>query len=317
MKRTLIYIAIFVIITSFACKLSVTEEPSASTAIPVSTTEITTIVPVSTNFNTTIVVPTVTETSLPPSVELTGTFQMPPVESTSVVFGRLSLVIPSSVANGASGKEYPCFDSEDAAYWQKTPGHLQVMLGDYYVLQGKFQQPTIYVYPAQAYAEMVPAAFESIRRVNNILYSSGNSITEDQLPTVPFFNAKLVFASNMKIITFQNGSGIRFLTEIAQYPASVNNNQLFYNFQGVTHDGTYYIVAVFPITTPGLAETSDTEAALPINGISYPDMNDPNADWNGYYTAAVNFLNTIPADSFTPTLEQLDELINSILIDTP
>jgi len=69
---------------------------------------------------------------------------------TTVTFGSLTLVVPPGVASGASGSEYPRIDSEDAAWWQKTPGHLQVMLGDYYLLQGKFYQPQIYVYPAQA-----------------------------------------------------------------------------------------------------------------------------------------------------------------------
>jgi hypothetical protein len=98
----------------------------------------------------------------------------------------LNLVVPSGVANGASGSEYPRFDSEDAAWWQKTPGHLQVMLGDYYVLQGKFHQPQIYVYPAQAYAELVPPAFESLHRLKNILGILDLSSYADQLPAVRF-----------------------------------------------------------------------------------------------------------------------------------
>ena len=127
---------------------------------------------------------------------------------TEVTFGSLSLVVPPEVASGASGSEYPPLDSEDTAWWQKTPGHLQVMLGDYYVLQGKFHQPQIYVYPAQAYAELVPAAFESIRRLDNILYGNGESISADQLPTVPFFNAQQVFASNIQTLSFQNGEKV-------------------------------------------------------------------------------------------------------------
>ena len=88
---------------------------------------------------------------------------------TAVTYGSLSFVVPPGVAGGASGSEYPRVDSEDAAWWQKTPGHLQVTLGDYYVLQGKFHQPQVSVYPAQAYAELVPPAFESLHRLNNIL----------------------------------------------------------------------------------------------------------------------------------------------------
>ena len=242
------------------------------------------------------------------------TVQSPSITGTEVSFGSLTLVVPPEVATGASGSEIPPLDSEDAAWWQKTPGHLEVMLGDYYALQGKFHQPQIYVYPAQAYAELVPAAFESIRRLDNILYGNGESISADQLPTVPFFNAQQVFASNIQTLSFQNGGGVRFLTEYAQYTAPVNNHELFYQFQGVTRDGAYYIIAIFPITAPELGETSDAAAALPPGGIAYPDMTDPNADWQAYYTAVADLLNDTPPDTFNPSINQLDLLIQSMQI---
>jgi hypothetical protein len=240
--------------------------------------------------------------------------QPPSSTETAVTFGSLTLVVPPGVARGASASQFPRFDSEDAAWWQKTPGHLEVMLGDYYVLQGTFNQPQIYVYPAQAYAELVPPAFESIRRLDNILYGPAAPIGADQLPAVPFFNAQQVFASNIQAISFQNGGGVRFLTEYAQYAAPVNNHELFYHFQGVTRDGAYYIIAILPITVPVLAETSDAAAALPPGGIAHPDITDPNADWKGYYTAVTDLLNVTSPDAFTPTLNQLDLLIQSMLV---
>jgi hypothetical protein len=238
-------------------------------------------------------------------------------EETTVTFGPLSLVVPPGVASGASGTEVPNADSDDAAYWQKTPGHTQVMLGDYYVLRGKFHQPGIYVYPAQAYAEMVPPAFESIRRLNNILHDPAAPLTTDLLPAVPFFNAQASFAANIEVIYFQNGGGVRFLTQYAQYPAPANNHELFYHFQGVTRDGAYYVIAIFPVTAPELAETSESAVDLPIGGTAYPDMSDSNADWDGYYHAVTELLNNTPADSFTPQLGQLDSLINSLVIAAP
>lgn len=261
-----------------------------------------------------------TQTTLPPSGEAT---QMPisptpiltgEVSGTEVTFGSLNLVVPSGVANGASGSEYPRFDGEDTPWWQKTPGHQQIILDDYYVLQGKFYPPQIYVYPAQAYAELVPTAFESLHRLNNILSNPDAQIMVDQLPAVPFFNAQPVFAANIQALSFQNGAGVRFLTQYAQYPAPVNNHELLYHFQGVTDDGAYYILAIFPITAPGLAETSETAADLPLGGIAYPDMANPNADWQGYYAAAADLLNGISSDTFTPSINQLDLLIQSIKV---
>jgi hypothetical protein len=244
--------------------------------------------------------------------------EKPPANTeTEVTFEVLSLVVPSDVASGASGSEMPRFENEDAAWWQKTPGHWEISLGDYYALQGKYHQPKIYVYPAQAYAEMVPPAFESIHRLNNILYGPTVPIQIDQLPTVPFFNAQQVFAAHNQLISFQNGSGVRFVTEYSQYFAPVNNHEMFYHFQGVTRDGAYYIIAIFPVTTPVLVETSDPAATLPPGGIAYPNINDYNTDWDGYYVAVTELLNATPEDSFSPQFGQLDALIQSMVVTAP
>jgi hypothetical protein len=198
--------------------------------------------------------------------------------------------------------------------WSLTPGHTVLKL-EGYVLQGKSHEPEIYVYPAQAYAEMLPAAFESIHRLDNILYTPGGPMINDQLPAVPFFNARQVFASNIQVISFQNGAGVRFLTEYAQYAASANNHDLFYHFQGVTRDGAYYIVAILPITVPLLAETSDGGAALPTGGVPYSYFADPNADMQLYYKSVLDVLNATPSEVFTPTINQLDLLIQSMRIN--
>lgn len=249
----------------------------------------------------------------PGATQPTNTVEAPASAGTTATYAPLTVTLPQEVATGASGIDLPRFDSQDAAFWEKTPGHLQVSLNDYYVLQGKTNQPVIYVYPAQAYAEMVPAAFESLRRVDNLIASSV-SPTADQLPGVPFFNAQQVFAANIQLISFQNGSGVRYLTEYAQYPASANNHDLVYAFQGVTRDGAYYIVAIFPVSHPVLAETSDPGAPLPNGGIPYPDLTDPTANLPAYYSAVADLLSAQAPTTFVPNLNQLDALIQSLEI---
>jgi hypothetical protein len=91
-----------------------------------------------------------------------------------------------------------------------------------------------------------------MHRLRNFMHAPA-TVSVDQLPTVPFFNAAQVFASNVQPISFQNGSGIRFVTEYAQGFVSINNQDLFYHFQGFTDDGNYYMVAVLPVTSPVLA----------------------------------------------------------------
>lgn len=243
-----------------------------------------------------------------------GEFQPTDAPHTITTYGPLTVSITQSIASGASGSTIPRVDGDDAPWWEKTPGHLQVSLGDYYALQGKAHQPAIYVYPASDYAQLLPAAFESIHRLNNYLYAPNNIPALNQLPGVPFFNAQILFAAHIQPVSFQNGSGIRYITEYGQYPAPANNTELFYNFIGITSDGVYYIVAIFPITSPTLAESPDAGAPLPVGGIPYPYMADPAANMDAYYIAITDLLNVQLPGTFTPSLTELDTLIQSMRV---
>jgi hypothetical protein len=252
-----------------------------------------------------------------PAVETsteTPTAEIPEFIGTEISFATLTLVLPPGIAEGASGGEIPPYTDPEAAWWQKAPAHLEVSLGGYYLLQGKSRQPRILVFPVQEYAELVPAALESMQRVNDILRDPNAPISPDQLPALPFFNEQQVFATNLEVLSFQNGRGVRFLSEYGQSATSANNRDLFYQFQGLTNDGAYYIIAILPITAPGLGESNDPAAAVPVEGISFPSMGNLNADWEPYYAAVTHYLETLPAESFTPTLGQLDALIQSMEI---
>ncbi len=244
----------------------------------------------------------------------TPTPRTPAFAGFTASYGVINFVLPPGVGSGAAFRDDPRVDGSDASQWQKTPGNLVVLLGEYYLLKGKANQPAIYVFPAKAYAEMVPAAFESMHRLNNLFAVREGPISAEQLPAIPFYDAKQVFASNIQVISFQNGRGVRLITEYAQYPASANNMDLFYEFQGLSNDGEHYIVAILPITFPTLAETSDAGAPLPAGGIPYPYMADPNADMQAYYAAVTALLDGASPESFVPTLSQLDALIQSIAL---
>jgi hypothetical protein len=309
MKKIFLFISLLIIVT-LACDVSVNIAPT-NEAPTTNTTPILIQPPTTTPEVFITLTQAIPSTAVPSAAPIV---QPSPISKTTVTFGRLSLDIPSSVASGASGSDVAPVTNEDAAYWQKTPGHLQVSLNDYYVLQGKFHQPQIYVYPAMPYVELVPAAFESMHRLRNVMNAPNTSISADQLPAAPFFNAAQVFATNIQAVSFQNGSGVRFLTEYAQYAAPINNHELVYQFQGFTNDGEYYIIAILPITTPVLAETSDAGAPLPPGGIPYPLMADPNADMQAYYTTVTAMLNAVSPDAFTPSINQLDLLIQSMRV---
>jgi hypothetical protein len=309
MRRIYLFLSILVIVT-LACTLSGKITPASEVPTVVET-------PVLIKPSTVVETPDVIE---PPTttpeifISVTQAIPVTPVSNTLVTLGRLTLEIPARVASGASGREIAPVTDEAAAYWEKTPGHFQVSLGDYYILQGKFHQPQIYVYPAMPYVDLIPAAFESVHRLRNVM-NPGAQITSDQLPSVPFFNAAQLFASNIQPISFQNGSGVRFLTEYAQYPAPINNHELVYCFQGFTTDGEYYVIAIFPITAPVLAETGEAGSPLPAGGIMYPFFADPNQETlQTYYDDVADLLQATSPEDFTPSINQLDVLIQSMMV---
>jgi hypothetical protein len=306
MKKALLFLSVFIVV-ALACDLAVPVNPPTSPApLPTNTAVpevgIPTQIPASATFIPATLAPEATPTTLGPSFD-----------GVEVAVDPLHIVLSPGLASGARGSQFPRAEGDNVAPWEVTPGHTQLKL-EGYLLQGKFHQPQIYVYPAQGYAEMYPPAFESIHRLNNILFDPAAPVGKEQLPTVPFFNAAQVFASNIQVISFQNGQGVRFLTEYAQYAASANNTDLFYHFQGVTSDGFYYVIAILPVSAPVLAETSDGGAVLPAGGVPYPFYADPNADMDGYYTAITSLLNATSPQAFSPTLNQLDALIQSMRI---
>lgn len=290
MKQIYIFLTLLFVLTLAACGSPTTAVPA--TAVPASPTPL-------------------PATPIPPTEVPAATPTSP--EVAPVTYGPLSFVLPEGLASGISGSQLPPAEGEGVAPWEVTPGHTQITL-EGYPLQDKFHQPQIFVYPASAYAELFPGAFESIHRLDNILYDPAGINLNQPLPLVPFFNAAQVFASNVQAVSFQGGGGVRFVTEYAQAPVPVNNHDLFYNFQGLSRDGNYYIIAIFPVTAPNLAETSDPAAPIPAGGVAFPDTSSSNPDFQGYYAAITELLNGTAPEAFSPSLSQLDALIQSMQV---
>ena len=231
-------------------------------------------------------------------------------------FDRLSLVIPPGVATGGSGMLVPEAKGETVAPWDFAPEHIQFKL-EGYPLEGKFHQPQIYVYPAQAYAQIQEfgLAAQSLQRLQALL-AQPSMVDDKQLPAVPFFNISPALAAQVKVIPFQSGQGVRMLTQYAMARVIINNNELFYHFEGLTGDGQYYVVAILPIIAPGLPADGQPGSAVPDGGVPVPDFNDMNANWMGYFGDVRHMLQGLEPAALSPILDQLDALIASLTIAT-
>jgi hypothetical protein len=236
----------------------------------------------------------------------------PAGEGTSFSFPGGSLVIPPSLAGGATVEIVPAVDEQSGAPWDVAPEYVKISFQGY-PLQGKFFQPQLLIYPAAEYSAGSEAAAQSIQSLQAMLANPSAALNERALPHLPFANAAQVFAAQIQPVSFRNGQGVRSLTEYAQYVATVNNHDLFYHFQGLTENGESYVVAILPINADFLAADSDPASPLPAGGIPFPgyDITDE-SQFLAYYQSVTDLLNAAPADQLEPSLASLDALIQSL-----
>jgi len=190
------------------------------------------------------------------------------------------------------------------------PAHLVFALGGYTVpdiCANCRRQPQIYVYPANEMSKQNPIAATRIADLRSLLAAPATDLTDQNaaLPFLPLFNAAQMFHAQVSFLSFQNGTGVRYLTGYAQGPMPIVNAGLFYTFQGLTNDGAWYVAAIMPVTHPNLS-------AYPEDVASQSDafMTDP----LNYINSMALLLNGLPANSFSPDLTELDSMISSFLV---
>lgn len=245
-------------------------------------------------------------TSTPP-VLLTST----QASGTTVSLNGISFSIPTGIASSALAEPQEAVPpSEGMPWWEIHPAYVEYPLQGY-LLTDTFHDPKIYVYPADEFIQMSESIGLGINALKNILSSPEQPLPEE-LPFLPTFPADQVFYSNQQILEFQNGKGIRYVTQFDQAPLPINNHEVFYTFQGITNDGKYYISAVLHINAPFLAAYGSPEYPVPADGIPF--------DWDNYENVPTHIeavkqkLNATDPNSFNPSLLTLDTMIQSISI---
>lgn len=183
-----------------------------------------------------------------------------------------------------------------------------------YPLNGKFLEPMVRVFPLEEYTPIWEFAASQLTRMQNLL-STLPADTADPIPFLPNLGAAEVFHLNRQFLAFQNGNGVRYLTEYAQYYAPFNNHDLFYSYQGITSDGKYWISAIFPINHPILPPSYDS-TEVPPGGLPIPQMSSSTyeADMQAYMASMKLLLENSPHNTFTPDIDCLDLYFASLRI---
>jgi hypothetical protein len=219
-------------------------------------------------------------------------------------FSWLSINLPTGVAiGGQSVVVTEVLPSDQSPAWDVAPQHEEITLTGY-LLTGSFHEGQINIYPIQEFIALNPIVAERVTTLQKIIQDKSDN--PGNVPILPLWNATQVFLSNPVYLEFQNGSGIRYLTQYGQAIMPVNNHDLFYSFQGLTSDGKYWISAILPVNHPSLQATYDDP--LPA------DYDQFIANYEQYTTLLRANLDTQPPETFTPSLADLDAMIGSIVV---
>ncbi len=246
---------------------------------------------------------TVAATAVPPTAVPPTPVPPTAAPTPNVVYGNVSLTLDPWVAGGVNPVTVPASPPvQDGPYWDVYPQYIELNLSDY-VLPDTFHKPRISVYPVAAFEQMSEPAKEVIASTRKLLKDRPAQV--EQIPSLPIWNAGQVFHARLHYIDFKNGSGVVFLSEYAQYFAPINNHDMFYNFQGMTSDGQYYIVGTLPASHPNLIPNSD---------ISQQDWQKLADDYPGYLNQIIPMLESQTPNSFTPPLDKLDAVLQSLNI---
>jgi len=210
----------------------------------------------------------------------------------------------ASLATGVTPQQIPADEVEDAPEWAVAPAYRQFLF-EGYVLPQTFHEPRLIVYPAVDFEALNPIAARVIPDLRQLLEQRPAEI--DELPFLPPFNAAQMMHAQVEYVDFQNGSGVRFLTQYAQAYLPINNSDLFYTYQGLSDDGEVYVAALLPVSHPSLPAHSGE--------IPEGDFDAFAENFETYIAGIQDQLDAEDPSSFTPDLSLLDQMIQSLQVD--
>ena len=242
--------------------------------------------------------PTVPPTiPIPPTAPATST---PSGPAANVSCHELSFYLDPLVAAGSTCTIVPARLTGIGAH----PQYTQVTLTTYQT--GSAVTPEVDVFSVQSWHDAFPPnGISDFLTALQGLIAGG---TPGQ--TLPYLNpheSAQALTVQYQVLHSAGSSGIRYLTQMVQNYAVIDNNDLFYTYQGVTADGQYAVTVILPIANP----------VLPNHGDTYPGGETAQQFYDNfptYIANTTNQLNTQPASTFAPSLGLLDDLARSIQV---
>ena len=226
-------------------------------------------------------------------------------ETGTASYGEVSFSYSAELATGTQGRTVPAEGTTGGPWWLPVPEHAEIGLAGYPVAPS-VHEPRVVVYPVRDFAAVNAEASDRMAALRQLLQEKPAD-PEGPLPLLPLVNATQQFHAGLQYLAFPGGHGVRYLTQLGQGPAPVNNAELFYTFQGLTDDGKYYVAAVLPVTHP----------RLPANADSVPEADRPGMGeaYQSYLSGIESTLAAQGDAAFVPGLPALDALAQSIQVE--
>ena len=217
-------------------------------------------------------------------------------------FGGVSFSLDPAIAAAASGAAMP--DTSDPTAppeYDKGPARVAFSF-DGYTGPTTTIPALVYVYNA---ADLAGKPEEPMANsLATLLQERPDLAGQQQLPFLPTVNAGQGLHAREAYRDFDSGSGIEYLAMYAQDASPITGDRLWYVFQGMTSDGQSYVSAVFPLGTDLFP------AEIPAD-FNYDEWF---AGYDQYMANSRQALADAPAGRFTPALDKLGALVQSISV---
>ncbi len=237
----------------------------------------------------------------PPDLIVDPTITASPPEP-DVVYQGVSFGFDDSLADTVNAGTIPGEGDANNEMWS-TPEHRLFSFNEW-ILADAFHTPSIKIYPVADFRAINSNVSERMDELFSAIATQ--PADEEGIAVADLFNAAQFVRSQVAYIDFQNGTGVRFLSQYGQAAAPIGWPNLFYAFQGFTDDGAFYISVILPVNHPSL-----------------PHPNNVTMD-NAFYDNFMNYaaemsiqLNGEDPGTFMPSLLLLDELVESLLVESP
>ncbi len=224
-----------------------------------------------------------------------------PLLEPDILFQGNSFAFDSSLAENVNAENVPG-EGEAGDPWT-TSEHVRFTFNNW-ILADAYHEATIRIFPIEEYKAINNLMADRLTALNEAIDSQDPN--HEGIIVAEFFNAAQFFLSKVEFIEFQSGQGVRYITMYGQAAFPIGWPHMFYTFQGITADGKYYVSMVLPVNHTSLPHPD----LVTLDNAFFDNFMD-------YSATTQDQLNGEPPESFTPSLILLDELGESLLVESP